>query len=171
MAGKGSKRHIRKLPATPIPSVFSKVPKNLPIDFYDPAFFNKLQPGQKRLIANSEEVCFLPNAAQSFLPVPHPDENLHDRKFTAKYLDSVLESYDLTDGSDDEPEEEFSDGDDDADMDNPTSTNLQGEDNNNRDSDFYSEGEYGDLYDDDKDEDLEEDKGIGGSAAAGNMHG
>ncbi|KAG0146893.1 hypothetical protein CROQUDRAFT_92031 [Cronartium quercuum f. sp. fusiforme G11] len=49
---------------------------DLPIDFYNPAWFNKLPPSQKEKVANSRLVALLPNAAESLLPVPHPSEGL-----------------------------------------------------------------------------------------------
>ncbi|KAG0139000.1 hypothetical protein CROQUDRAFT_55381, partial [Cronartium quercuum f. sp. fusiforme G11] len=111
--GKTSRKRIRKLPKTPAVSEFSRAPKNLPIDFYDLNWFKELPPAQKRLMTDTENVAFLPDAAQSLLPTRHPDEKLGDAKFTAKYLDVFLEAYNL---SDDEGEDDFAGTDEDEDV-------------------------------------------------------
>ncbi|KAG0138940.1 hypothetical protein CROQUDRAFT_102541 [Cronartium quercuum f. sp. fusiforme G11] len=49
-------------------SDFLTPPTQLPINFYSPAWFNKLPPGQKEEVANSHLVALLPNAAESLLP-------------------------------------------------------------------------------------------------------
>lgn len=91
-------------------------------------------------------MAFLPNAAQSLLPVRHPDEKLGDKVFIGKYHDILMEPYELSegeDGFDDNNEKSGSD----------TSIDLQAksdgvEDDEEEDLDAYSEGNYGDLYED-----------------------
>ncbi|KAG0139089.1 hypothetical protein CROQUDRAFT_102216, partial [Cronartium quercuum f. sp. fusiforme G11] len=151
VSGKASRRRIRKLPRIPIPSTFKKAPKNLPVDFYDPEWFNQLAPGQKRLIADVKQVAFLPNAAQSLLPVHHPDEQLGDTLFAGKYLDVILEAYDL---SEDDGGEFEGDGEEDFDN-SDISIDLEKESEGStseEESDCFSEGDYGDLYDDEKED-------------------
>lgn len=145
--GKNSRRRVRKLPKQAIPSTFNKAPKNLPINFYNPKWFNGLQSGQKRLVANCEAVAFLPNAAQSLLPIRHPDEKIGDNAFNGKYLDILKEAYDMSD----EEENGFDEGEEESDGD--TSIDLEAEsdgaeDEEEEDSDVYDEGDYGDLYED-----------------------
>lgn len=146
--GKTTRRRICKLPKKPILSDLKKAPKNLAIDFYDPVWFNQLQMGQKRLVANTGAVAFLPNAAQSLAPVRHPDEKLGDKVFTGKYRDIICEPYELSDD-----EDAFDDNEDESGSD--TSIDLEAEsdgaEDEDKESDAYSEGNYGDLYED-KDE-------------------
>lgn len=150
-SGKTARRRIRKLPKVLVLSEFKRPPKNLSIDYYDPSWFNQLLPDQKRSIANIDTVTFLPNAAQSLSAVLHPDEKLGDKVFAGKYCDILVEPYELSD-----EEEDFEDHDKDSGSD--TSIDLEaesdGEDEDEDESDAYSEGNYGDLY---------EDKGEGGS--------
>ncbi|KAG0139816.1 hypothetical protein CROQUDRAFT_101016 [Cronartium quercuum f. sp. fusiforme G11] len=106
----------------------------------------ELPPMQKQLIANAENVAFLPDASQSLLPTHHPDEQLGDAKFTTKYLDVFLEVYDLSDDEgkgfeDSDEKEDFDQSDESLDSD------VEGEEEDKEESEFYEEGEYGDLYD------------------------
>ncbi|EGG06769.1 uncharacterized protein MELLADRAFT_62944 [Melampsora larici-populina 98AG31] len=152
ISGKTVKREPRRLPRDPLPSIFTRAPKELPIDFYDPQWFSQLNAGQKRLIPNAGQVAFLPDVSQSLLPTPHPDEKLSDSAFTAKYLKSRSEPYrealddleDDDDADDDEHDEELSNG--------PgvplTAANMETSD----ESDCYSDGDFGSLYDSTDDE-------------------
>lgn len=158
-SGRTAHRRVRKLPKIPLPLDFKKAPKNLAIDFYDPSWFNQLQPAQKTLVANTEAVAFLLNAAQSLTPVRHPDEKLGDNVFIGKYLDILKEPYKLSD-----EEEEFVENEKDSGSD--TSIDLEAESDGAEDdeseSDAYSEGDYGDLYKDkveDSEKDSDEPKG------------
>ncbi|KAG0144478.1 hypothetical protein CROQUDRAFT_94953 [Cronartium quercuum f. sp. fusiforme G11] len=87
------------------------------------------------------------DAAQSLLPTCHPNKQLGDMKFTAKYLNVFLEAYEL---SDNKGEEGSSGTDEDEDLSesnvsfNPAS---EAEEEAEEESEFYK-GEYGDLYDD-----------------------
>lgn len=170
ITGNTTRRRVRKFPKQPVPSEFKRVPKNLPIDFYDPSWFNQLPPGQKRLIVNAQQVAFLPNAALSLNPVRHPDEKLGDNQFTGKYLDIFLEAYQLSDEEEGAFDEENDSGSD-------TSIDLEaaseGTDEEEEESDTYEEGEYGDLYDDKRDkpeageEKESDDANMEGSASSG----
>lgn len=174
LLGKQIRAKVRKLPKVPIMSTFTKAPNDFPIDFYDPTWYNNLQAGQKRLVANENKVAFLPDASKSLLPVRHPDEKLGDRAFIAKYLDILREPYqiptaeDETGLQDDEESGESLGSRDSDDMDRSD----QDEDDS-EDSDFYSEGETGDLYEDKdvvvgkgkgKSSDGDDTEGEGGSA-------
>ncbi|KAG0140879.1 hypothetical protein CROQUDRAFT_99491 [Cronartium quercuum f. sp. fusiforme G11] len=148
--GKTSQKQIRKLPKTPAVSEFSCAPKNLSIDFYNPNWFNELPPAQKQLMTDTENVAFLPDATQSLLPTRHPDKKLGDAKFTAKYLDVFLEAYNL---SDDEGEDDFAGTDEDEDVsDVSLNSDSEAEEEDEEESEFYEEGEYGDLYDEAKED-------------------
>ncbi|KAH9812496.1 hypothetical protein DFH28DRAFT_898694 [Melampsora americana] len=143
------KREPRRLPKVPIPSMFTRAPKELPIDFYDPQWFAQLNPGQKRLIPDAGRVAFLPDANQSLLPTQHPDERLSDQAFNVKYLESLSEPYrdalDEIDDADYENEDEDGDSTGSVNGANPTVSNMDADED---ESDFYSEGDFGDLYDD-----------------------
>lgn len=144
ISGKANRRRLRKLPKIPVPSEFKRAPKGLPINFYDPSWFNQVPFDQKRIIANSQQVAFLPNAALSLCPVRHPDEKLGDTQFTGKYRDILVEAYHLSDEEEGGFDEE--DG-----SDSDTSINLEAASNGtgeSEESDMYDEGEYGDLYED-----------------------
>lgn len=124
-----------------------KAPTDFPLDFYDADWFNGLQPGQKRLVAKVDQVAFLPDASKSLLPVRHPDEKLGDRAFNSKYYDIISEPYDLDLG-----EEETMEDDDEESGESLGSRDTRYEDKSDdaeeEDSDYYAEGETGDLYDD-----------------------
>ncbi|EGG10790.1 uncharacterized protein MELLADRAFT_60199 [Melampsora larici-populina 98AG31] len=138
--GKGTTKIPRKLPTVPVPSEFTRAPTGLPIDFYDRKWFKNLAPGQRRLTADAEQVCFLPDASQSLMSTRHPDELISDERFTAKYLDSKLLAYDLPD--------EKNDNDDDDDEDEDESMGSEDEQVvEDEDDGFFDDGDYGDLYD------------------------
>lgn len=64
-------------------SVFQTLPDHgLPIDYYDPIFYNRLQPAVKKRIA-AQKVALLPVLADSFTQVG--DELLDDDEFTEKW--------------------------------------------------------------------------------------
>lgn len=162
VSGKKLRSKVSRLPKVPIMSSFTKAPSNFPIDFYDPKWFNNLQAGQKRLVANERQVAFLPDANQSLLPVRHPDEKLGDRAFTAKYLDVLIEPYEIVTAKDEgglEDNEESGESlgsQDTDDMDEDKSGGAE-----ESDSDFFPEGETGDLYEDKSDEAVVNSKGKG----------
>lgn len=132
---------------TPVPSELKRAPRNFPLDFYNAAWFNQLQPDQKRSTTNCQEVASLPNAAQYLMPVRHPDEKLGDRAFSGKYLNIFLQAYNMCD----EEDGGFDDGEDKSDSD--TSIDLEadsdGGDDDKDELDVYSDGDYGDLYEED----------------------
>ncbi|MBW0587812.1 hypothetical protein O181_127527 [Austropuccinia psidii MF-1] len=90
---RGRKRIVVDSPSI---SIHSHPPKGLPIDFYDPSWFNNCPPGQKTTVADSFNIAFLPDASQSILGIQHPDERLNDQNFTEKYWEKCAEYYDLS---------------------------------------------------------------------------
>ncbi|KAG0149602.1 hypothetical protein CROQUDRAFT_104950 [Cronartium quercuum f. sp. fusiforme G11] len=105
---------------------------------------------QECLMVNAQQVCFLPNAAESLLPNCHPDEFLSNVKFSAKYLDVLLEAYKISDdkeGNVEDDEEDIIDEDEDLNSDD-------GGVDEEEEEEFYAEGEYGNLYDYDSDEEV-----------------
>ncbi|KAA1079345.1 hypothetical protein PGT21_008685 [Puccinia graminis f. sp. tritici] len=149
------KRRIRKLPKTPVPSKYTVAPKGLPIDFYDPQWYQQLSEVQQKTIPNTQMVAFLPNASESLQPKKqrHPDEKLKDSSFNRKYWDMLVGPYGLLGGdsdgsSDSEPEEG-----------EPAANGNGGDDSEGEGHDldatspdvsedeYLDEGEAGDLYD------------------------
>ncbi|EFP75508.1 uncharacterized protein PGTG_00839 [Puccinia graminis f. sp. tritici CRL 75-36-700-3] len=157
------KRRVRKLPRQPVMSTFTAAPKGLPIDFYDPSWYHKLVPAQQKTIPNTQAVAFLPDASQSLLPKKqrHPDEKLTDSSFTRKYWDIVVEPYGLLgdESSDESDDEEEAQG-----MQSAAANDSEGEGHNLDDEspdespdEYFEEGDAGDLYDDDIEDDEEGD--------------
>ena len=91
--------HIRIFPEIPEHTAFPLLPFNtVPLDYYDPAFFNSLQPGTRKKIAGPFPIVgLLPNASHSFghgpNGLPHPDEKLGQKAFNGKYREQVLMQY------------------------------------------------------------------------------
>ncbi|KAG0148644.1 hypothetical protein CROQUDRAFT_90157 [Cronartium quercuum f. sp. fusiforme G11] len=125
---------MRKLPKIPQPSLFVKPPKWLPIDFYDPVWYEGLGDGLKCKIADTSEVAFLPDASQSFND--HPNEKFSDKAFIAKYYDILTQPYNLL-AEVDVDEDEDDENDDSEDI-------MEDEDDGfekveSEESEFYSE--------------------------------
>ena len=88
------REYICKMFSEPQETVFSTLPQNVPIDYYDPSFFNGLQPHLCKQIA-LQMVALLPNIEDSFTKCT--DENLSDSVFQSKFADAVLAKYRLDD--------------------------------------------------------------------------
>ncbi|KAG0152479.1 hypothetical protein CROQUDRAFT_85578 [Cronartium quercuum f. sp. fusiforme G11] len=153
LAGKTSQKHMHRLPKTPVPSTFKSPPTQLPIDFYSPSWYNNLPPGQKEKWVDSAHVALLPDAAQSLKPIPHPDESLSGSKFSKKYYEQKIRVYQVPvvkefteehldkTGDLDCRDEVLDDNEEGIDLQQPS----DGEDVD--DDEYYAEGEFGDLYD------------------------
>ncbi|MBW0558109.1 hypothetical protein O181_097824 [Austropuccinia psidii MF-1] len=96
MDGKSSQQHQRYIPETPLKSVCTRVPKRLPIDFYNPLWLNDCPAGQKTITCDAFNIAFLPNSSESLCGIQHPDEKLSDRRFTEKYWDQLIVPYDIS---------------------------------------------------------------------------
>ncbi|MBW0540372.1 hypothetical protein O181_080087 [Austropuccinia psidii MF-1] len=85
MMGHRSQQQIRRRPKIPIISEFEKIPKNIPIDFYRPEWFNEKDHSQKLVVADLSEVAFIP--VKDLLPgtKQHPNEILGNLSFNYKY--------------------------------------------------------------------------------------
>ncbi|KAH9810333.1 hypothetical protein DFH28DRAFT_902835 [Melampsora americana] len=143
--------NMRVLWLPKVPSIFDdKPPKQLTFDFYDTKWHQALPAGRRRRIGKRDAVTLLPDASRSLMKVQHPDETLTESKFNAKYLDIIKDAYNF---SDDESEEEEPMEDEDA-----IQVDLTGP-AEDKESDFFSDAEYGDLYDDPIEEVADEDKG------------
>lgn len=105
-------------------SDFQALPTGLPIDYYDPNFFNLQQPRTRKRIA-IRQVALLPDVKSSFQN--HPDERLSDEAFMAKYGQVVLIRYMLPGPEVEAEEVEWIEDDEELEMDDdfsPTS-NLE----------------------------------------------
>lgn len=81
----------RIVPSNQQNSTFQTLPDHtLPIDYYDPTFYNGLQPAVKRRIA-AQRVALLPVIADTFTQAD--DELLDDDEFTEKWGEFVLCNY------------------------------------------------------------------------------
>lgn len=78
-------------------SVFSALSEGMPIDYYDPAFFNQLQPRTRNRIA-VRKISLLPLVTESL--TWNSDERLGDRAFTKKYGAPVFSQYKMVDDAD-----------------------------------------------------------------------
>lgn len=148
---KTSRRRIRRCPKKkPELSTYKLAPKCLPIDFYNPKWFHGLVHSQQHSIPDRTRIGFLPNANESLLPKPetHPDEKLADSTFTKKYWEIAVEPYGLLENNSPDDEADGSD--------QPDGSNDEGEgidltqpspDASDSDSNYYQEGEGGDLED------------------------
>ncbi|KAJ3531458.1 hypothetical protein NMY22_g8148 [Coprinellus aureogranulatus] len=85
---------IRKVPPKPLPSRFPALPKGMPIDYYDPHFYNGLPPRLRSTMADgSGSVGLLPLQDSKLYFTECPDELLSRDEFQQKYGESVLAKY------------------------------------------------------------------------------
>lgn len=103
-------------------SEFLALPSGLPIDYYDPVFFNSQQPRIRNRIA-SLKISFLPNVELSF--TGHPHERLSDAEFLEKYGTMVMARYTQDDLAALEDGEWINDEDIDDDMDDDYAEELE----------------------------------------------
>lgn len=161
--GKTSRMRVRKLPSKPIESKFTKVPKELPVDFYHRKWLLNLPTAQQRIIPDTLQVAFLNDPSLSLLPRNHPkydkDEKLSDRQFNKKYLEDTLTFYHLNEIVK-EPEESS----DDEECEEPNEEEIEGgvidlEVSSPEDSDgFLDDGDWGNQYNSEDDSDYQEDE-------------
>jgi hypothetical protein len=97
----------RRVPATNQKvSTFLKLPENMPIDYFEPSFYNQLLPRLRFSIAEPF-IVFLPDGQAPFGGTA--DEKLSTNKFNHKYGEAVLSKYELVtedDFADDEEDDE-----------------------------------------------------------------
>lgn len=141
--GKRPQGRVRRRPKTAVISTIARPPGNMPIDFFEPAWFNELSGAQKTKLADAYRVSLLPNAKLSFCAVSAGDERLGDKAFIAKYWDQITGFYDLTHVMGEDEDEESEDEDD------PD------------DSNYGDDIDLGDTSGDDDDEGEDEDDGDG----------
>ncbi|PLW44073.1 hypothetical protein PCASD_04851 [Puccinia coronata f. sp. avenae] len=155
-ASSNGKRQIRKLPKQPVLSSYTTAPTKLPIDFYDPKWYQNLTPAQQQTIPNIKVVAFLPDASESLKPkhLRHPDEKLTTSSFTRKYWDILVEPYGLLEAEssacDNESDNEAEDL---SDRENSNSESkghdLDATSPDVSEDEYHEEGDAGSLYDED----------------------
>lgn len=82
----------RVVPSNQKTSPFRALPEDMPIDYFEPNFYNRLQPRLRMRITNNT-IALLPNVEESFRGTP--DERLSDTNFNNKYGDQVLKRYNI----------------------------------------------------------------------------
>ncbi|KAF6760968.1 hypothetical protein DFP72DRAFT_843226 [Ephemerocybe angulata] len=94
----GGVEHLRVVPplGEQKDTSFPALPTKMPIDYYDPSYYNSLPP-RLRVDCATKSVALLPDPTQSFSN--NPDERLGDSAFQKKYGASVLERYDFIDSA------------------------------------------------------------------------
>jgi hypothetical protein len=86
--------HICCLPSQPQETAFPALPIGIPVDYYDPTFFNHLPPELRKKIA-TPTIALLPKINNTFRDLA--DEYLDKDAFTAKFGKEVLAHYKLSD--------------------------------------------------------------------------
>ncbi|KNZ60831.1 hypothetical protein VP01_1494g1 [Puccinia sorghi] len=163
--GKASRMRVRKPPKKPIPSKIVKIPKSLPLDFYHRGWLHKLPLSQQQTIPDLTQVAFLSDPERSLFPKNHPAhdpaERLSDRQFSKQNLAAVLGRYNLNQHSDEESGEE-----EDENVDNNNNADIENGEvvpggiiDLEAESDYYEDGEWGNLYQSDEDPDYTEESG------------
>ncbi|KAI9600940.1 hypothetical protein H4Q26_000734 [Puccinia striiformis f. sp. tritici PST-130] len=94
--GPRDQRRIRRVPDVPQPSIFKALPKQLPLDFFDPTWFNNSMASRKRKAADVMSAAFLPDADKSLLGSVQDIESMTDEDFNEKYLLRYQKLYDIT---------------------------------------------------------------------------
>ncbi|MBW0540997.1 hypothetical protein O181_080712 [Austropuccinia psidii MF-1] len=83
-------------PEVPIISTVRGTPKNLPIDFYKPKYFNKLTPDKRWRAANSSQVAFLPANSYVTDEMVLPGMQMPDKAFSNKHWATLTAQYDIS---------------------------------------------------------------------------
>ncbi|MBW0573793.1 hypothetical protein O181_113508 [Austropuccinia psidii MF-1] len=94
--GKSSHQRLQEVPPIQSNSICIHVPNQLPINFYDPEWYNSHTAGKKTIYADTFNVAFLLDYSMSIQGNKNPDEKLNDRCFSEKYWDQLIEPYDIS---------------------------------------------------------------------------
>ncbi|OAV95183.1 hypothetical protein PTTG_10009 [Puccinia triticina 1-1 BBBD Race 1] len=152
--GKSSQSKPCRVPREPVLSIFPKVPRQLPLDFYLRCWLGNLPTPQQREIPDLTRVAFLLDPSKSLLPQNHPNYNaeeaLLDSRFSRNKLAPALILYKLVDI----PKDNKDEGDGEEEEVQEDSIDLAPLEEN--DDQFVAEGDWENVYDEDEDEDYEE---------------
>jgi hypothetical protein len=85
----GKALRTRVVPATSCSTLFPEAPKHLPLNFYNPKWFNSLEPSIKEAVTNTKQVAFLLGTERN------KHEDLNDEEFNEAYFDELTGSYNL----------------------------------------------------------------------------
>jgi hypothetical protein len=80
--------------AQPPPSPFHEIPRDMPIDFFDPSFFNELDTDLRREVA-LRKIALLGDVSQSLSKTSAATERLNDEDFTALQGPDVFHHYEM----------------------------------------------------------------------------
>ncbi|MBW0589591.1 hypothetical protein O181_129306, partial [Austropuccinia psidii MF-1] len=158
MMGRRSQQQICQRPKIPIIYEFEKTPRNVPIDFYRPEWFNERDHSQKVVASNLSEVAFVPVKDLPPGTKQHPDERLGNLGFNIKYWESTIQEYKIEPGTPDSSERDSEDGcsdDESVDLNAPNAN--RDVDNNGLSEEFIYNGESDlELDEEDYDNEMEE---------------
>lgn len=163
--GKRVQRRKRLPPKPPQDTIFPKPPKGLPLDFYDPDWFNDLLPQQKLEFADTRKVAFLPDADKSLMGKQLAIEKLSDKQFVNKFFDQISKPYDLTheienfdedDGETDNEDDESFAGEE-IDLAHTSGSDEEEEEMNDEDADFVDDEEMESAEEENDEGDADED--------------
>jgi hypothetical protein len=106
------RERLRKVPETQQETKMEALPLGMPIDYFDPDYFNGLQPRLRFRITNTQ-VALPPDIEAIFKSRNTVDGKLSDKDFTKKYGADILGKYELVEEGDlaDESETDDDSGD------------------------------------------------------------
>ncbi|MBW0575203.1 hypothetical protein O181_114918 [Austropuccinia psidii MF-1] len=105
MMGHKANQRVCRRPKEPIFSDFAKTPKNAPIDFYKPKWFNERNHSENLIAAELSGVAFVPVKDLPPGAKQHSDERLGDISFSCKYWESIIKDYEIDPGTPESSEE------------------------------------------------------------------
>ncbi|MBW0564301.1 hypothetical protein O181_104016 [Austropuccinia psidii MF-1] len=153
-----SQQQIRRRPKIPIISEFEKTPRNVPIDFYWPEWFNDKDHSQKVVAANLSEVAFVLGKNLPPGTKQHRNKRLCNLIFNQKYWESTIQEYKLKPGTPNSSERDSKDGfsdDESVDLNAPNANHDVN--NNGLSEEFIYNGESNlDLDEEDNDNEIKE---------------
>lgn len=112
------KERVRVVPTEQQDSLFRVLPEGMPVDYFDPIFFNQLQPKTRNRIAMAK-VSLLPSMSQAL--TWNVEERMTDKAFTKKYGAEVFSQYEMVSDIDMEADadDEWAEDEDEEDEDMP----------------------------------------------------
>lgn len=146
--GKRPQNRRRVRAKNPPETIFPQAPKGLPIDFYNPDWFNNKLPAQKMSLADNKLVAFLPNPVLSLSGNWNSDEWLSNKHFTDIHWERATKPYDLS--YEIKPEEDDDESEDLNDSDYGKSIDLEATDDEEEDEEEEEEEDDENEYNNNK---------------------